>query len=136
MSWYNKSALTRYEKQNLLGVMRYIKPYRWGLGEAYSMHVISVSQFINSKNAISCFHSGQLQVTVENSLPDSRLSPSATCILPASAKAALQQTPRSISNFPFLHITVPLGFPFQTSSTVLPRKYIMLCYQQVGTRNS
>lgn len=72
---------------------------------------------------------------VENSLPDSRLSPSATCILPASAKAALQQTPQSISNFPFLHITVPLGFPFQTSSTVLPRKHILLCYQ-VETRNT
>lgn len=64
MGWYDENALIRSEKHNLLGVIRYLKPHRWGSGEAYSIHVISLSQFINSKNAISCFHSGQLQVTL------------------------------------------------------------------------
>lgn len=64
MGWYSEKALIRSEEHNLLGVIRYLKPHRWGSGEAYSMRVISLSQFINSKNAISCFHSGQLQVTL------------------------------------------------------------------------
>jgi len=56
MGWYDENALIGSGKHNLLGVIRYLKPHRWGSGEAYSIHVISLSQFINSKNAISCFH--------------------------------------------------------------------------------